>query len=122
MLQEADPTGEGFIRLGDGIPIFAEPKEGYWDGPFAYIDENGNYIQSTKGYKIDIYAWSISEFVEQHFDFNDPNNWEYIKGMIKSDTTYANKADRDDKHDKLVSRGKKMYDELVAVYTKIRNK
>ena len=34
MLQEEDPTGEGFIRLNDGDAIlYAVSKPGYWDGP-----------------------------------------------------------------------------------------
>lgn len=64
MLQKADPTGEGYIRLpGGGAPWFAEVKEGYWDGSYQYLelgDEKKYYphdsilVTSIKGYKVDI--------------------------------------------------------------------
>ena len=45
MLQEADPSGEAHIRMDGGIPLFAELKPGYWDGPYEYIDEE---LRNTK--------------------------------------------------------------------------
>jgi len=51
MLQEADPSGEAHIRMEGGIPRFAELKEGYWDGPYSYLDEEGNWVYSTEGNK-----------------------------------------------------------------------
>ena len=42
MLQEADPSGEAHVRMYGGVPKFAELKPGYWDGPYSYIDEEGN--------------------------------------------------------------------------------
>jgi hypothetical protein len=122
MLQEADPTGEGCIRLSDGIPWVAIPKEGYWDGPYAYIDDNGDYVQSTYGYKIDVWGMDVGDYVETHFDYDEPNNWEKIKSKIKSNTTYLNQDSRDSRHNRLLEQAKKNYDELMENEIKFRNK
>jgi hypothetical protein len=73
MLQEADPKGEGYIRLpGGGAPYFADAKEGYWDGPYQYleIDETKKHkyddsvlVTSTKGYKVDIHTMDIDSII-----------------------------------------------------------
>lgn len=36
LLQEEDPTGEGYVRFSSGAIIGAVVKEGYWDGPYSY--------------------------------------------------------------------------------------
>ncbi len=92
MLQEADPEGEGFIRMEGGIPAFAELKEGYWDGPYSYIDEEGNYVYSTEGYKIDIYCTDIWDFVERNVDEN--TTWEEVENKFKFKLGYVNNNDR----------------------------
>lgn len=73
MLQKADPTGEGYVRLpGGGAPWFAEPKEGYWDGPYQYLElgEEKKYypydsvlVTSNKGYKIDIHVMETDNII-----------------------------------------------------------
>lgn len=63
MLQEEDPSGEAHIRLGDGVPYSVELKEGYWDGPYSYINENEQYVTTTKGMKVDIYCKTSSDIV-----------------------------------------------------------
>jgi hypothetical protein len=50
ILQDADPSGEAHIRMEGGIPMYAELKAGYWDGPYAYI-EDGKYVYSAEGSK-----------------------------------------------------------------------
>lgn len=30
MLQDADPEGEGYIRMEGGVPVYAEAKESYY--------------------------------------------------------------------------------------------
>ncbi len=92
MLQEADPEGEGFIRMEGGIPSFAEPKEGYWDGPYSYIDEEGNYVYSTEGYKIDIYCTDIWDFVQQIVDEN--TTWKEVESKFKFKLGYVHNNDR----------------------------
>lgn len=66
MLQEADPTGECHVRLDGGIPRFAERKEGYWDGPYQFIDEDGNLVISIKNDKVDIHAMDSEDFIWEH--------------------------------------------------------
>ena len=85
MLQEADPEGEGYIRCPDGIPYAAECKPGYWDGPYSYIDEEGNHVTSIKGYKVDLYCMDIDGFVSDNFNLHDPENWEKIRSKVKCD-------------------------------------
>ena len=75
MLQEVDPSGEGYIRIPEntGAPWIAEKKDGSWDGPYAYFElldpENGNQwnnlklVISTTGYKIDIKPYDIQTLV-----------------------------------------------------------
>ena len=62
MLQEADPSGEAYIRMQGGVPHCAELKEGYWDGPFQYIDDDGNFVTSIKEFKVDIHCIDILKF------------------------------------------------------------
>lgn len=119
MLQEADPTGEGYIRMEGGVPAYAIPKEGYWDGPYSYIDEEGNYVTSTKGYKIDVGCTDIDSFVRDNFNFHDENNWEKIKSKIKSDTTYAIKKQRDERHQNTIKYAKECFDDEYEIHDRL---
>ena len=85
MLQEADPSGEAHIRMSGGVPFYAELKEGYWDGPYSYIDEEGNYIYTTQGVKVDLYQKNIQDFASDFFNLHNPkrNNWESLKNKFK---------------------------------------
>jgi hypothetical protein len=88
MLQEEDPSGEGYLRIGDGNPItFMTQKEGYWDGPYSYIEqgEDGKpiWVQTTKGYKVDVYTMDLYDFAERF-----QGNWEEMKKHIKVEYTY----------------------------------
>lgn len=79
MLQKEDPTGECHIRLGRGAPQQAERKPGYWDGPYQYIDDDGNFVISIKEEKIDVHSVDWEEFIWEHdgdyskikFEFDD---------------------------------------------------
>ncbi len=81
MLQEADPEGEGYVRLPwGGAPWFAEAKEGYWDGPYEYLEDinpdkpslhKKRWVTSTLGYKVDIHALEYDSIVwEEKGDMN----------------------------------------------------
>jgi hypothetical protein len=95
MLQEEDPTGEGYVRLpGGGAPWFAEAKEGYWDGPYQYLElgeekkfypHDSVLVTSTKGYKIDIHVMDVDSII---WDAN--GDLEKIKQRIRYDLTYLN--------------------------------
>jgi len=63
LIKEQDPTGECHVRLGDGFPFFCERKEGYYDGAYEYIDEDGNYVISTRGSKVDIMGTDLNDFI-----------------------------------------------------------
>lgn len=71
MLRKADPKGDGHVRLpGDGVPIFGETKEGYWDGPYQYLEYTENkspydavLVTTTKGYKVDIHVMDFDNIV-----------------------------------------------------------
>lgn len=111
MLQESDPGGNAHIRMEGGIPVFAEHKPGYWDGPYSYIDEDGNYVYSTKGSKVDLHCRDIDYFVEHHFDLHDPDNWENIKKMFKFELTYSFPEQRKEREDIILNIAKKAWDE-----------
>jgi hypothetical protein len=88
MLQEEDPSGEGYLRIGSGSPItFVTQKEGYWDGPYSYLEkgEDGKpiWVQTTKGYKVDVYTMDLFDFAERF-----QGDWEEMKKHIRVEYTY----------------------------------
>lgn len=94
MLQEADPTGEGCIRLpGGGAPFRAEAKEGYWDGPYEYLEKNENgddvIVTSTQGYKVDVSTKDISNII-----WYENGNLDRIKKRVRYDLTYLSNDER----------------------------
>lgn len=95
MLQEEDPSGEGYLRIGDGNPItFMTQKEGYWDGPYSYIEqgEDGKpiWVQTTKGYKVDVYSMDLYDFAERF-----QGNWEEVKKHIRVEYTYLDNGQKE---------------------------
>lgn len=118
MLQEADPSGNAHIRMEGGIPLCAELKEGYWDGPYSYVDEEGNYVYSTKGNKVDIHCRDIHGFVEYHFDLFEPGNWERIKQMFKFELSYSISEHRKEREDRVIASAKEAWDEYYEIYNK----
>jgi hypothetical protein len=110
MLQEADPSGEAHIRMEGGIPVYAELKAGYWDGPYSYIDDEGNYVYSSNGSKVDLYCRDIEGFVEHNFDFFDPDGWEKIKNKFKFDLTYSIESQRKEREDSILKTAKEAWD------------
>lgn len=85
MLQEADPSGEAYVRIDGGAPAYAWLKEGYWDGPYAYLDENGVYVKSTAGMKVDIYTRTPEDIIwDCHGDMDE------IRKRIRIEYTYLN--------------------------------
>lgn len=117
MLQDADPTGEGYIRMGDGVPCYAVPKEGYYDGGYNYIDGEGNYVYSTEHYKIDIYTKSVFQFVDEIYDHFDEERktWDFVKSKFKSKTTYLYDHHNKEKEDCLLKEAKEAYDDVVKM-------
>jgi hypothetical protein len=64
-LQEADPTGECYVRCDAGAPFFVERKEGYWDGPYHYIEDGKYHISSTHD-KVDIQSMDYESWIWDH--------------------------------------------------------
>ncbi len=118
LLQKEDPSGEAHIRMDGGIPLFAEIKAGYWDGPYSYIDKDGNYVYSTKGSKVDIHCCDIDGFVERNFDIHEPDNWEIIKKQFKFELTYSIPEQRKEREDKIIAQAKKAWDMEYEVHKK----
>lgn len=63
MLQSCNP--ESHLRGPLGVITFLEEKEGYWDGAYDYIDEDGNWVKTTKGSKVDIHCMEYLDHVEK---------------------------------------------------------
>lgn len=118
LLQDADPSGEAHVRMSGGIPVYAELKPGYWDGPYAYIDKDGNYIYSSKGNKVDISCQDISDYVEHHFDIHDSNNWEDIKNKFKFELTYSIPEQRKEREDRIIAQAKEAWDMEYEIHNK----
>jgi len=62
-LQKEDPTGETHVRFPDGELLFFETKEGYYDGAYMYKNEEGKFVITTKGFKIDAYFEDVEDIV-----------------------------------------------------------
>ena len=110
MLQEADPSGEAHIRMEGGIPLFAELKPGYWDGPYEYIDEDDNYVTSTEKDKIDIHCLSIWDFIEQHTNLP----WEEVKKKFKFKLNYSG-PQKSEREEAILKKAKEAYDEHIKI-------
>ena len=87
MLEETDPTGEGFIMMSDGeVPHFFQQKPGYYDGAYSYLTEDGRMIRSTKENKVDVYGRGMEYIIWDELD------WEISKASKASTlegTTYV---------------------------------
>jgi len=120
MLQDEDPSGEGYLRFPGGFPYCVEAKEGYWDGPYSYFDKNNNYVTSSEGYKIDVRCMDVEGFVETHFDKHDQNNWENIKKKFKFNfEDYCYESQRKEKEDRILKHAKESYDEMCEIHERI---
>ena len=80
MLQEADPEGEGYIRLP-------------WGGPYAYLekinpddseDSNKRWVTSTQGYKVDIHVLELDSIV-----WEENGDMDKIRERIRVDYDWA---------------------------------
>lgn len=121
LLKEADPSGESHIRMDGGIPLYVISKPGYWDGPYSYIDEFGNWVESKQGTKVDIYTLDIWDFVEGKLDDNPNITFEEIKQMIKFDMGNS-KTYKELRVDPLLDKAKAAYDEIKEIEDKIYQK
>lgn len=112
MLQDADPTGEHHVRLNDGFPVFAELVEGYYDGSYNYIDDDGNFVRSNEDSKVDIMTMTIDDFVSQYYNEKELDNLEKIKSKIKFKLDgLSDENQRKESEDKFLILVKKSWDE-----------
>lgn len=101
MLQKADPEGEGYVRLPwGGAPWFAEAKEGYWDGPYQYLEDidpnkpnlhKKRLVTSTEGYKVDIHVLEFDSIV-----WEEKGDMDKIRKRIRVDYTYVRDDNKKD--------------------------
>lgn len=121
MLQEADPEGEGYIRMDGGFPRFAIAKEGYWDGSYAYLDNDNNYVTSTNGYKVDIYSMNISDFVEDLYRHNE-TKWEDVEKRFKFELYGYAESQMREREQRVLDQAREAFDMMVDIYTRMDEK
>lgn len=120
MLQEADPTGEAYIRMGCGVPKFAELKPGYYDGPYSYIDEDGNWNHSTQGNKVDIHCFNVGDFVESLLGIYKIIPFEEVVSRFKYNLSYTVEEQRKERENVILREAKEAYDDIVELYEKFQ--
>lgn len=115
MLQDADPTGEMHIRMPDGIPFAAEPKPGYWDGAYNYIDEEGNWVHTTENGKVDIHCMDVYEFVDQMFGIRTYNlpTWEEVSAKFIFNLGNINESQKEGRKKRILNNAREIFDELT---------
>lgn len=119
LLQEADPSGTAHIRMDDGFPVSVVLKEGYYDGPYEYIDEEGNYVYSARGTKVDIYCMSIWNFVEIQVTKDINISLEDVKKKFKFELEmYVNKDHVKDRVKNIYEKVESAYNEIIKIYKK----
>jgi hypothetical protein len=120
MLQEADPTGEMHIRMPEGIPFAAEPKPGYWDGAYSYIDEGGNWVHTADDGKVDIHCMDIYEFVYQIFGSRSYNlpSWEEVSSKFVFNLELKNESQRIESQQRILQEAKEAFNELTETRMK----
>ena len=111
MLQEADPKGTAHIRMDGGVPYAAHLKEGYYDGPYSYIDEDFNWVKSASGNKVDLYCINVWEFVDRVK--GDAETFDDIKHKFKFDLNiYMNPEQRIEREKSLLDEAEKAFNEI----------
>lgn len=90
LLQKEDPTGETHVRFGRGELLGFERKPGYYDGAYTYKNEDGKFVITEKGEKIDAHFEDLDDIIwECHGDTNK------IMQQIIVETRDANSFVRD---------------------------
>ena len=113
ILKKADPSGNAHIRMSGGIPIDVELKPGYWDGPYSYFDEEGNWIETSEGQKVDIITIDREDFVCEMLGRYKNLSWEEVKGRFKFRLGYSSANQREEDFLRGV---KETYDEMTEFY------
>jgi hypothetical protein len=114
MLQEADPSGEAHIRMEGGVPFAAELKPGYWDGPYSYIDEDGNWNYSTQGNKVDIHCKDVYDMVYDMVDAYRIPEWKDVEAKFKFSLGYSIESQRKERENGVLKEAKEAYESAVS--------
>lgn len=120
LLQKADPSGEAHIRMEGGVPISVELKAGYWDGPYSYIDEDGNWVYTTEGTKVDIYCTDLYDFAYDEVSTYRIPDWEEVASKIKFKLTYSIEEQRKERENSILRAAKEGYDDAVNLHQRFR--
>jgi hypothetical protein len=121
LLQREDPSGEAHVRMPGGVPKYVEGKAGYWDGPYSFIDEDGNWNYSIEGGKVDIGLVDISDFVYDMVGTYNIPTWEDVKSKFKFGLDgYGIAKHRDEREARILDEAKAAYDEAVAMHMQFR--
>lgn len=120
MLQEADPSGTAHIRMYGGIPKFAELKPGYWDGPYSYLDENGNWVYSTEGSKVDIHCEEIYDYVSEMINTYYIPDWEEVEKKFIFKLGYVIESQRKERENGILKQAREAYDETVEMHKRFQ--
>ena len=89
MLQEADPDGDCHVRLrGSGVPYHCNCNQGYYDGDYDYIDDDGNFVISREDWKLDVYTKDLGDFLWE--EGKTPDNVKF-KGLYDRDIEHYRK-------------------------------
>ena len=116
LLQEEDPSGTAHLRMSGGIPKHVELKAGYWDGPYSYFDEEGNWVYSIKDNKVDVYCEDIDDFVANKINAYRIPAWEDIKSKFRFELGgYAVEGQRNERAENVLKKAKETYDEIVEI-------
>jgi len=121
MLQDADPTGESHIRMEGGIPMYVERKPGYWDGPYSYFDEGGNWVYSTEGSKVDISCVDRYDYVSDMFSTYHIPTWEEVLSKFKFSLGYSIESQRKEREESSLKDAKEAYEHSVEMHKKYKS-
>lgn len=123
MLRRVDPDGEAHLRFNNGeIPVSCELKEGYWDGPYTYIDDRGNYVTTSRGYKVDVNMVDLEEHVWNVYDHYDSvmSTWEGVRNMLVFDFgNYTDEGQRKGRENIILAKAEEHFKEANELYTRL---
>lgn len=115
MIQEADPSGEAHVRIsGIEVPMYALCLPGYYDGSYSYIDEDGKFVYSSSGTKVDIHMKDIWDFVDDIIEENKDVSYEQVKKNFRFELGNEEIPHVKDKIDSILKDAKEAYDHITV--------
>ena len=120
MLKDADPEGTSHVRMYGGVPTFAHRIEGYYDGPYEYIDEEGKWHYTTKNSKVDICSKEREDMADDVLyawnPYQDPEEdlWEKVKAKFVFELGYSIESQRKEREDNFLKPVKEHFEHMLA--------